>query len=112
MSSGDDAAWSAARIAAARADATTRSAALAAQIKALAEQQALTTHDDEHRGRTGTSDPRTGSGDMLALGFIGPRPRQADAGAAAVASARVIGDRDESFSHPPFPGATRRGFLG
>ena len=37
-----------ARIDAARADATTRSAALAAQIAALAEQQALTTHDDEH----------------------------------------------------------------
>ncbi len=48
MSSGDDAARIPARIAAARADATTRSAALAAQIKALAEQQALTTHDDEH----------------------------------------------------------------
>ena len=38
----------AARIAAARADATARSAALTAQIDALAEQQALTTHDDEH----------------------------------------------------------------
>src|SRR5688572_26362746 len=48
MSSGDDAARSAARIAAARTDATTRSTALAAQIEALAEQQALTTHDDEH----------------------------------------------------------------
>lgn len=48
MSSGDDTARSAARIAAARTDATTRSAALAAQIEALAEQQALTTHDDEH----------------------------------------------------------------
>jgi RNA polymerase-binding transcription factor DksA len=36
------------RIAAARANATTRSAALAAQVEALAEQQALTTHDDEH----------------------------------------------------------------
>jgi DnaK suppressor protein len=36
------------RIAAARADATTRSASLAAQVEALAEQQALTTHDDEH----------------------------------------------------------------
>lgn len=36
------------RIDAARADATTRSAALAAQIDGLAEQQALTTHDDEH----------------------------------------------------------------
>lgn len=48
MSSGDGTARNAARIAAARADATTRSAALAAQIEALAEQQALTTHDDEH----------------------------------------------------------------
>jgi DnaK suppressor protein len=48
MSSGDDAARIPARIAAARTDATTRSAALAAQIEALAEQQALTTHDDEH----------------------------------------------------------------
>jgi RNA polymerase-binding transcription factor DksA len=48
MSSGDDAARILARIAAARTDATTRSAALAAQIEALAEQQALTTHDDEH----------------------------------------------------------------
>ena len=38
----------AARIAAARANATTRSAALDAQIEAFAEQQALTTHDDEH----------------------------------------------------------------
>jgi RNA polymerase-binding transcription factor DksA len=36
------------RIVAARADATARSPALAAQIEALAEQQALTTHDDEH----------------------------------------------------------------
>jgi DnaK suppressor protein len=44
----DDAARATARIAAARADATTRSAALTAQIAALAEQQALTTHDDEH----------------------------------------------------------------
>lgn len=48
VSSGDDIARSAARIAAARADAMTRSTALAAQIEALAEQQALTTHDDEH----------------------------------------------------------------
>ncbi len=48
VSSGDGTARNAARIAAARADATTRSAALAAQIEALAEQQALTTHDDEH----------------------------------------------------------------
>jgi RNA polymerase-binding transcription factor len=48
MSSGDDATRIPARIAAARADATTRSAALATQIEALAEQQALTTHDDEH----------------------------------------------------------------
>ena len=48
MSSGDGTARNAARIAAARADATTRSAALEAQIEALAEQQALTTHDDEH----------------------------------------------------------------
>jgi RNA polymerase-binding transcription factor DksA len=38
----------AARIATARADATIRSTALAAQVAALAEQQALTTHDDEH----------------------------------------------------------------
>jgi RNA polymerase-binding transcription factor DksA len=44
MSGGDGAA----RIAAARTDATTRSVSLAAQIEALAEQQALTTHDDEH----------------------------------------------------------------
>jgi len=48
VSSGDGTARNAARIAAARADATTRSAALTAQIEALAEQQALTTHDDEH----------------------------------------------------------------
>jgi RNA polymerase-binding transcription factor DksA len=48
VSSGDDAAGIAARILAARADATSRSVALAAQIEALAEQQALTTHDDEH----------------------------------------------------------------
>ncbi len=48
MSSGNGTARNAARIAAARADATTRSAALTAQIEALAEQQALTTHDDEH----------------------------------------------------------------
>ena len=48
VSSSDGTARNAARIAAARADATTRSAALAAQIEALAEQQALTTHDDEH----------------------------------------------------------------
>jgi DnaK suppressor protein len=38
----------AARIAAARADAQARLAALSAQVEALAEQQALTTHDDEH----------------------------------------------------------------
>ncbi len=38
----------ASRIAAARADAEVRSAALAAQVEGLAEQQALTTHDDEH----------------------------------------------------------------
>jgi RNA polymerase-binding transcription factor DksA len=44
VSSGD----AAARIAAARADAGARSASLAAQVEALAEQQALTTHDDEH----------------------------------------------------------------
>jgi DnaK suppressor protein len=44
MSDTDDAE----RIATARADAETRSAALAAQVQALAEQQALTTHDDEH----------------------------------------------------------------
>jgi len=44
VSSGD----AAARIAVARAGATTRSASLAAQVEALAEQQALTTHDDEH----------------------------------------------------------------
>ncbi len=48
MSRGDGTARNAARIAAARADATTRSAALTTQIEALAEQQALTTHDDEH----------------------------------------------------------------
>jgi DnaK suppressor protein len=48
VSSGDDAARIAVRIVAARADATSRSVALAAQIEALAEQQALTTHDDEH----------------------------------------------------------------
>lgn len=47
-SSRDDSARIGDRIAAARVDATTRSAALAAQIEALAEQQALTTHDDEH----------------------------------------------------------------
>jgi RNA polymerase-binding transcription factor DksA len=44
MSGSDDAA----RIASARADATSRYAALTAQVEALAEQQALTTHDDEH----------------------------------------------------------------
>jgi DnaK suppressor protein len=44
MSDNDDAE----RIATARADAETRSVALAAQVQALAEQQALTTHDDEH----------------------------------------------------------------
>jgi len=44
----DDAARVAALIASARADATTRSTSLAAQVEALAEQQALTTHDDEH----------------------------------------------------------------
>jgi len=38
----------ASRIAAARAEAEARSAALAAQVEGLAEQQALTTHDDEH----------------------------------------------------------------
>ena len=36
------------RIASARADAQARTAALSAQVEALAEQQALTTHDDEH----------------------------------------------------------------
>jgi DnaK suppressor protein len=36
------------RIASARAEAETRSEALTVQIEALAEQQALTTHDDEH----------------------------------------------------------------
>lgn len=36
------------RIAEARAEAQARSAALSVQIEALAEQQALTTHDDEH----------------------------------------------------------------
>jgi RNA polymerase-binding transcription factor DksA len=36
------------RIATARADAAIRAASLAAQVRALAEQQALTTHDDEH----------------------------------------------------------------
>jgi DnaK suppressor protein len=48
VSSGDDAARTAVRIVTARADAASRSVALAAQIEALAEQQALTTHDDEH----------------------------------------------------------------
>jgi RNA polymerase-binding transcription factor DksA len=38
----------AARITAGRADAESRATALAAQVAALAEQQALTTHDDEH----------------------------------------------------------------
>ena len=38
----------ASRIASARAEAEARFAALSAQIEALAEQQALTTHDDEH----------------------------------------------------------------
>jgi len=38
----------AARLAAERAVAAERAAALAAQVDALAEQQALTTHDDEH----------------------------------------------------------------
>jgi DnaK suppressor protein len=38
----------ASRIASARAEAEARSAALSVQIEALAEQQALTTHDDEH----------------------------------------------------------------
>jgi RNA polymerase-binding transcription factor DksA len=36
------------RIASARAEAESRSAALSAQIEGLADQQALTTHDDEH----------------------------------------------------------------
>ena len=36
------------RIASARSEAEARSAALSVQIEALAEQQALTTHDDEH----------------------------------------------------------------
>jgi DnaK suppressor protein len=38
----------AARIARARTDVEARAAALAAQVAGLAEQQALTTHDDEH----------------------------------------------------------------
>ena len=38
----------ASRIAAARAGAEARSTALAAQVEGLAEQQSLTTHDDEH----------------------------------------------------------------
>lgn len=38
----------ASRIAAARAEATARAAALAVQVEELAAQQALTTHDDEH----------------------------------------------------------------
>lgn len=38
----------AARIEAARAEVTARSTALTAQLAGLAEQQALTTHDDEH----------------------------------------------------------------
>jgi RNA polymerase-binding transcription factor len=41
-------ALAASRIASARAEAESRSAALSVQIEALAEQQALTTHDDEH----------------------------------------------------------------
>jgi DnaK suppressor protein len=44
----DDIGRIAGRIATARADAATRSASLTAQVEALAEQQALTTHDDEH----------------------------------------------------------------
>ena len=44
MTSRDDAA----RIAAARADATTPLTSLAAHVNALAEHQALATHDDEH----------------------------------------------------------------
>lgn len=45
----DEAAGDAAtRIAVARAQAVARAAALSAQLEALAEQQALTTHDDEH----------------------------------------------------------------
>ena len=46
--SGDGTQVAASRIAAARADAEARFAWLAAQIEGLAEQQALTTHDDEH----------------------------------------------------------------
>jgi RNA polymerase-binding transcription factor len=38
----------ASRIAVARADAEARAAALGAQVDGLAEEQALTTHDDEH----------------------------------------------------------------
>ena len=46
--SDDDCRGAASRISAARADVETRSASLAAQVEGLAEQQALTTHDDEH----------------------------------------------------------------
>ena len=49
VSASDDGARIAAeRIAAARADVVSRSASLTAQVAGLAEQQALTTHDDEH----------------------------------------------------------------
>jgi DnaK suppressor protein len=44
----DASAVAASRIASARAEAEARFAALSVQIEALAEQQALTTHDDEH----------------------------------------------------------------
>ena len=44
----DQAAVASSRIASARAEAEVRSAALSVQIDALTEQQALTTHDDEH----------------------------------------------------------------
>ena len=44
----DDVRDAASRIAAARADAEARVTSLAAQVEGLAEQQALTTHDDEH----------------------------------------------------------------
>ena len=46
MSDAEDTAGS--RVAAARAEVAARAAALAAHVEELAEQQALTTHDDEH----------------------------------------------------------------
>ena len=48
MSTADPSAVATSRIAAARADVEARFRALSAQVEGLAEQQALTTHDDEH----------------------------------------------------------------